>query len=208
MQITAASCVSATRCAVVDSNGDVLTSTNPTGGPEAWAFTNVLPFPGVGGTSANHFFGISCASASLCGAGANDGQVLTSTNPFDADPAPPKRKRPPRRGPKRPRVKIATGPRGILVARHGKVAAQFRFFTPHHVPVRGFACGLDGKPVKRCHSPKRYRVGPGWHRFRVRAIGSTGLRGPVAKALFRVFAASEWPPHGGTVGGPSGANRG
>jgi hypothetical protein len=208
VQITAASCVSASRCAVVDNNGDVLTSTNPSGGADDWTFTNVLPFPGVDGTSANHFFGISCASASFCGVAANDGQVLVSSNPFEADPAPQRRRRPPRRGPKRPRVKIATGPRGILIARHRKATAQFRFFALHHAPVRGFLCRLDGRRMKRCRSPKRYRVGPGWHRFRVRAIGRTGLRGPIAKALFRVFARSEWPPHGRTVGGPPGARRG
>ena len=175
VQITAASCVSAVRCAVVDSNGDVLTSTNPTGGPADWTFTNVLPFPGVAGTSANHFFGISCPAPTLCGVAANDGQVLTSTDPFEAEAVPTGPRRPPRRGPKRPRVKIASGPRGILIARHGRVTAQIRFFALHHAPVRGFLCRLDGGRVVRCRSPKRYRVGPGRHWFRVRAIGSTGL---------------------------------
>ena len=203
VQITGASCVSPSACVAVDSNGDVLTSTNPSGGTGAWTFTNVLPFPLVDETSANHFFGVSCPSTSLCGIAGNDGQVLTSTDPFDADPVPIKRKRPPRRGPKRPGVKIANGPRGFMVARHGKVTAQIRFFAVRHAPVRGFVCRLDAGPVRRCHSPKRYRVGPGWHKFRVRAIGSTGLRGPVAKTIFRVFAPSEWPPHGRAVGGRS-----
>jgi hypothetical protein len=208
VQVTGASCVSGSRCVVVDNNGDVLTSTDPTGEPADWTFTNVLPFPGVAGTSANHFFGVSCASESLCGVAANDGQVLTSTDPFEADPVPVRRKRPHRRGPKRPRVKIANGPRGILVARHGKVTAQIRFFAMHHAPVRGFVCRLDGKPARRCHSPKRYRVGPRWHHFRVWAIGSTGLKGPPAKTIFRVFARSEWPPHGRTVGGTPGGGTG
>lgn len=198
VQITGASCVSATRCVVVDNNGDVLTSTDPTGGTGAWTFTNVLPFPGIDGTTANHFFGVSCPSVTLCGVAANDGQIVTSTNPFDADPiSTPRKRRPPRKGPKRPRVQIAGGPRGILIARHGKVSAQFRFFAKNHAPVRGFVCRLDGRQVKRCRSPKRYHVGPGWHRIRIRAIGSTGLRGPVAKALFRVYAPAEWPPRGG-----------
>jgi hypothetical protein len=199
VQVTDASCVSASRCAVVDNNGDVLTSTDPTGGSGSWTFTNVLPYPGVDGTAANHFFGISCPTATLCAVAGNRGQLHTSTNAFTAEPvAPRKRKRPKkiRRGPKRPRVEIARGPRPHgLIARRGGLPAEFRFFAKKRAPVRGFVCSLDGRRMKRCRSPKRYRVGrPGWHKFKVRAIGRTGLRGPADTYIFRIYRRSEWPP--------------
>jgi hypothetical protein len=48
---------------------------------------------------------------------------------------------------------------------------------------------LDKQPIRRCQSPKRYRRVPiGEHVFRVRAIGVTGLRGPIALERFQVFA--------------------
>jgi hypothetical protein len=64
---------------------------------------------------------------------------------------------------------------------------RFRFYA--NAKVRGFLCRLDKQPIRRCQSPKRYRRVPtGRHVFRVRAIGVTGLRGPVALEHFRVIA--------------------
>jgi hypothetical protein len=54
--------------------------------------------------------------------------------------------------------------------------------------VRGFECKRDQTPYQRCHSPLRYWVPLGLHHFRVRAIGATGLRGPVVTAQFRAIA--------------------
>jgi hypothetical protein len=63
----------------------------------------------------------------------------------------------------------------------------------HHAPVRGFACKLDGGPLKRCCALKTYLVGFGRHLFRVRAIGWSGLKGPVATAPFRVCHPTPYP---------------
>jgi hypothetical protein len=60
------------------------------------------------------------------------------------------------------------------------------FFARKHVQVRGFVCALDGRPAKRCRSPKAYVAGIGKHVFRVRAIGWSGLKGPPAVARFEV----------------------
>lgn len=189
VQITAASCISSIRCVVVDNNGDVLTSTDPTRGPGAWTFTNILPYPGVEEGPANHLFGVSCPSTSLCTVSGNDGQLFTSTDPFAASPAPRpvtgqrKRGRP---RPKRPRTTIAEQPPPGVELRRGKYKARFRFFARKRAQVRGFWCRLDSRPAKRCRSPKAYRVGIGMHVFRVRAIGWTGLKGPPAVARFEV----------------------
>jgi hypothetical protein len=182
-------CLSASRCVAVDNNGDVLTSTDPTGGPSAWTFTNVAPYPGanLGKFEPNGMFGVSCPSVSLCAIAGNEGQIFTSTDPFATSPDPQQgRKKKHRKRPKRPRTTIAAQPSPAIETTRRKLPARFRFFARHHVQVRGFLCKLDGRRLKRCHSPKAYRVGLGHHVFRVRAIGWTGLRGPAEVARFRV----------------------
>jgi hypothetical protein len=57
----------------VDSSGNVVTSSNPTGGAAAWTLTNL-----VGG----HLRGVSCPSSSLCVAVGDSGNVATSDNPI------------------------------------------------------------------------------------------------------------------------------
>jgi hypothetical protein len=194
VQITAASCVSSNLCAATDSNGDVLSSRNPVGGPGAWSLTNILPYPGVDETAPNHLFGISCPSPSLCVVAGNRGQIFTSEDPFAQSPIPimqgDKKKRP---RPKRPRTMIAQRPPPGVVLHHRTAKVQFRFFARNHAQVRGFVCQLDRRPLKRCRSPKRYRVGLGRHVLRVRAIGWTGLKGPPARARFEVCEAQSLP---------------
>lgn len=194
VQITAADCPSTSRCVVVDSNGDVLTSTNPTGGPGDWTFANVLPYPGVDETEANHMFGLSCPSISFCAVAVNGGQIYTTDDPFAESPVPvSKGKKKKRKRPKRPRTTIAAQPPPAVQHDGRKYPARFRFFARNHAQVRGFACKLDGRPVKRCRSPKTYRVGFKRHAFRVRAIGWTGLKGPPAVVRFRVCRPSPLP---------------
>lgn len=65
------SCPSASFCVASDSLGDVLTSTDPTGGYFAWHSAHV-------DSSA---LSMSCPSVSLCVAGDDAGNLLTSTNP-------------------------------------------------------------------------------------------------------------------------------
>ncbi len=65
-------CPTTSLCVAVDASGNVVTSTNPTGGPSAWTMTAVAP--GVNLT------GVSCPNLELCVAvgGTN---VLTSSDP-------------------------------------------------------------------------------------------------------------------------------
>jgi hypothetical protein len=198
VQITDTDCPSPTRCVAVDNNADVLTSTNPTGGPGDWTFTNVLPYPFVDETQANGMFGVACPSVSFCAIAGAKGQILTSNDPFVAGPAPVKAtgkgKARKKKRPKRPRVTIARAPyNGIEIDPGAKAPVRVFFYARKHVQVRGFACKLDGHPVKRCRSPKRYHVGVGHHVFRVRAIGWTGLEGPPEVARFRVCHPTPYP---------------
>jgi len=67
------SCGSPTLCVAADTMGNVLTSTNPTGGPPAWTVAQV---DAVGFVS-----GVSCPSASLCVAVDSAGYVLVGAQP-------------------------------------------------------------------------------------------------------------------------------
>ena len=190
VQITDVDCASPALCLAVDNNGDVLTSTDPDGGAGAWSFTNIVPYPGVEETQLNAFFGASCPSRSFCAIAANAGHVYTSTNPFEVSAASPPvskgGKQANRKRIKRPRVQIADGPPPGVETRSRKVTVRFRFFARNHAFVRGYLCKLDKRPAKRCHPPKAYRVGLGRHVFRVRAIGYSGLRGPIETRRFKV----------------------
>jgi hypothetical protein len=188
VQITDVDCASPSLCLAVDNNGDVLTSTDPDGGPGDWTFRNIVPFPFVEETQLNAFWGASCASRSFCAISAMAGTIFTSTNPFEvsAPVAIAKGGKKSKKRPKRPRVQIASGPPPGVEITTRKVTVRFRFFARHHVQVRGYLCKLDKRRAKRCRSPKPYRVGLGRHVFRVRAIGWTGLRGPVETWRFEV----------------------
>ena len=72
--LTAVSCPSPWLCVALDSNGQIVTSTDPTGGPSAWTSF------GVDQGSAD-FSAISCPSAFLCVAVDDLGNVATSTDP-------------------------------------------------------------------------------------------------------------------------------
>jgi hypothetical protein len=186
VQITDVDCPDVTHCVAIDNNADVLTSTDPTGGAAAWTFQNLIPYrQGPGDTlSPNGSFGVSCPSTSFCAIAATQGQILTSTNPFDPPPVEPqansKKKKHRHKGPKRPRAIIThPPPPGIEISR-GKAKVRFRFYAAGHASVRGYVCKLDKRRFKPCKSPKAYRVGFGRHRFTVRAVGWTGYRGKAA----------------------------
>lgn len=192
VQLTAAECPSITRCIAVDNNADVLTSTNPTGGPGAWTFTNLIPYTQIVGTAAsNAMWGASCPTVTFCAISAGDGQVFISEDPFAASLAPienggKKKSKRRRKGPKRPRTTLAQRPAPAIEFDGRKLTVSFGFFAAKHASVRGFDCKIDRRPLVRCHSPKRYRVGVGRHRFQVRAIGWGGLKGPPEFVSFQV----------------------
>jgi hypothetical protein len=66
--VLALSCPSVSLCVATTSSGDVLTSTNPTGGPSAWAERPIGPVR------------VACPSVSLC-VGVGSGDAWTSTDP-------------------------------------------------------------------------------------------------------------------------------
>ena len=67
--LTAVSCASETLCAAVDTGGNVLTSTDPTGGPSAWQPPPRPPYY-------VREVGVSCPSNSLCVTVNSDGYIL------------------------------------------------------------------------------------------------------------------------------------
>ncbi len=192
VQITGISCPDASHCVATDNNGDVLTSSDPTGGPGSWHFENLVPFSPTaeaeGQPPRNALFSASCASTSLCALVGIKGRIFTATDPFSAPPDSP--------GPHRKPARLR--PRTILVfaehfwkatrTRHRHIGARFRFYSP--TKTRGFECKRDRRPYRPCRSPLRYQVTHGRHALRVRAIGPTGLRGPVAIKHFRVTSRS------------------
>jgi len=76
---TAVSCPSTTLCIAVDTYGEVLTSTHPTGAASAWTYANVA--------SGAAFNDISCPSSTLCVGVTGAGAVITSTNPTGKEAA-------------------------------------------------------------------------------------------------------------------------
>jgi hypothetical protein len=58
-----------------------------------------------------------------------------------------------------------------------------RFFA--NGPVRRFECKVNHRHFHRCRSPERFEVGKkGTFAVRIRAVGTTGLQGPVAIKRF------------------------
>jgi hypothetical protein len=189
LSVTGASCPSTTACAAVDNNADVITSTSPTGGAAAWSFVNVIAPGSTGDHTTNAMNGISCPTEGLCLAAGGERKIIFSTDPFAADPA---------RGvvgkrSKRPRVKILVHPPKRVEEKKRGTRVNFRFRSIGK--AAGFRCRLDKHPFKPCKSPLHYRLGKGRHVFKVRAIGPTGLAGPIAGFHFRIGPLLEPPPY-------------
>ena len=194
VQVTGASCPSSSACIAVDVNGHIYASTNPTGGASAWSSTVVAPYSPeaeeFNPENPNGLFGASCPSPSFCVVVGSGGRIFTSSNPFapPADPGGGVRggNGSKRHGPRRPKTTIAKlilpRPRALEKLGHGW--ATIRFYA--NGPVRRFECRLGHRRFGRCRSPWRFQVGgQGVYAVRVRAVGSTGLRG--APALKRFF---------------------
>lgn len=192
VQITGVSCPTTTDCVAVDNNADVMSS-DDAGGSKGWTFENLVPFeaesPDHGQFDKNALWGASCASTSLCVLVGADSRIFTATDPFAAPTssshggdAPGKKAT--RRRP-RTRLVFAEGFWKSALTRHRRLKARFHFFSRDG--ANGFECKRDRGRWRRCHSPLRYWVTVGRHTLRVRAIGQTGLRGPVAMVRFRVW---------------------
>lgn len=192
VQMTDVSCLPTRQCVAVDNNGDVLASSDPTQGRGSWSVTRLIPYVQPADEydlPLNGLFGVSCVSTSFCALVAADGQIFTSTDPFAA---PLERGKPGgsdavgKRGVKRPRVRIADliPPSGRALRKHrGRVLV--RFFA--NGPVRRFECRVNRRPYRACRSPKRFRIGEkGTYAIRIRAVGTTGLRGPASGKRVRL----------------------
>jgi hypothetical protein len=192
--ITGVSCVSTSLCMAVDNNGDVITSRNPTGPAAAWQLENVLPYvPTVGyEPTLNAMFGVSCPTEGFCAISAAGGTVVTSVDPFAIAAAPTTAKKGSKK-PKRPRTILAKVDRSVnRRTSKARIRVHFRFYAVGG--SRGFVCKRDRDPWRRCHSPDRYWVTRGKHVFRVRAIGYTGLRGPIALDRFTIHSIDDKCP--------------
>lgn len=191
VQITAATCSSATECLLVDNNGDVLTSADPLAGPQAWTAQSLIPYTTEAPVH-NGLFGGSCPTPNFCAVGA-PGKVLTSLDPTappsTAAPSAGKKGKTPARHkprPKRPRVLLLAGWLHEIAIAGQRTLLQFRFHVAREFQVRGYVCSFGHQKLHSCRSPQRFRVGPGRYKFRVRAVGWTGLTGPVVEAPVRV----------------------
>lgn len=185
VQVTGISCLASGQCAAVDNNGDVITSTDPTSGRDAWSLTKLIPYVQPASEREdplNGLFGVSCVSVSFCAVVGADGQIFTSTNPFGG-PAQPKGSARHRKRVKRPKVTIAKLllPRRRELREH-RARVTARFYA--NGPARRFECKINRRQFHRCHSPAHFHIGIGTYELRVRAVGTTGLRGPAAVKRF------------------------
>lgn len=189
VQVTGVSCASASRCVAVDNNGNVMVSSDPTAA-RSWAITNLNPYsvPVGGQLPGNALFAASCPTTGFCALAGASGLIFTSTNPHavapsaDGKPAPAKGRH---RLIKRPRTTLVKVDGFREKTRFNRLKVGFRFHAKSK--ARGFVCKRDRGRYKRCRSPLRYWVPLGEHELRVRAIGPTGLRGPVATVYFRAY---------------------
>ncbi len=82
-QTRGVSCPSPNLCVAASLDGNIFSSTDPTGGVSAWNVTAL----GAENAPRVHMYGISCPSAALCVAVAYGGKIITSTNPTGASSA-------------------------------------------------------------------------------------------------------------------------
>lgn len=83
-----------------------------------------------------------------------------------------------------PVATITAGPPKKVKTTKRKVAATFRFKS--NEAGSSFKCKLDRQAFKPCASPRKVKVKPGKHTFRVRATDPAGNTGAAAKRTWRV----------------------
>ena len=207
LPVKGVACPTVSACAAIDNNADVIVSTDPTGGPGAWSFKNLLPYDDPSTTGEVHvgngMFAISCPTTELCATAGQEYRLLVSADPF----APDEPKAAAGGKSKRPRVVITRHPAKRTEAQKGGTPVLFRFRAVG-AKARGFRCKLAGKRFKPCGSPRRYELGRGKHVFKVRAVAAEGRRpGPVESFHFRIGGLTERPPPGSCPEGDGGSPR-
>ncbi len=81
--IPSISCLPSSLCVAVDDVGNVLTSTNPTGGASAWTYPAFVDDPP--NVESTHTVSCTASPSLLCAAVDQEGHVVTSTDPTDAE---------------------------------------------------------------------------------------------------------------------------
>ncbi|MGN6276089.1 MAG: hypothetical protein ACTHNP_09205 [Solirubrobacterales bacterium] len=171
-QVLSISCPTASLCAAGTDNGQIATSTDPSGGLGAWQEVQLID-----GTT-NAFYGISCPDRTLCVAVGAAGHVAVAEDPFDLT------------GPSSP----AAAPSTVLFGKRfrrrrlkrGKATAGIRFHFTANGAVTGFECKLDRQRFLPCKAPRGYRLRPGLHHFAVRAFGPGGKDPTPAKVRVEI----------------------
>jgi len=180
LPVKGVSCPTTSACAAVDNNADALVSTDPTSA--AWDFTNVIPAPlAAEGAGQNGMFAISCAGTELCLAAGASEQIITSADPFAAEPVSAK---PTKRG--RLRVVITRHPaKRVRPARHGTRVA-FRFHATGGRAAR-YMCKLSGRGVHRLgrRAPRGGRPGESASHRGGRRAQATSARPSTSAARLR-----------------------
>ncbi len=100
--------------------------------------------------------------------------------PVSKPPDPPVRPAPDRRP---PRTQVALRPRAVLTTAGARRRIVLRFAADERGST--FLCKLDRAPFRRCASPRVYRLAPGRHAIRIRAVDRAGNADPTP-ALVRV----------------------
>lgn len=88
----------------------------------------------------------------------------------------------------RPQARLTEKPKREVRTAESRATVNFAFTTRPLEADATFECSIDSKPYRGCRSPKRYRLKPGGHAFKVRAVDADGTAGPAASASFRVVA--------------------
>ncbi len=99
-----------------------------------------------------------------------------------ASSAPQLNPQPQRRDRRAPQTRLLNRPAKILFATGSRRAIAFAFAS--NEAGSAFRCKLDRDRARPCRSPRRYRLAPGRHAFRVFAIDAAGNRDP-SPALFK-----------------------
>jgi acetyl esterase/lipase len=89
---------------------------------------------------------------------------------------------------RRPSKKVIVRVRHHRRGKHAKVRRKVTFKFKGTGRSSGFQCRIDRKSFRKCHSPRTYRLGPGKHTFRVRALYPSGRPGETRKVNFRIIA--------------------
>jgi len=83
-----------------------------------------------------------------------------------------------------PQTTLDGHPPKVVVTDKAKAKVKFRFSADVVRP--GFLCKIDAKPFSACSSPKRYKLTPGSHQFKVKAVKGASVDPSPVVFAFRI----------------------